>query len=115
MIELKNSELETTLLTLAAHDKDGKMVSGLLMENVSLGLKRKLQKIHTEAGKAYLELERHRAEVEALKDEEAKKKEMTELLAEVVKINAEKASMALIETIVTEKFYDFDLIEKFAE
>lgn len=122
MIEIKKSELTSVLLTISAYDKDGKMIGGLLLENVSLGLKRRLQKIHTEAMTHYAQFEKDLAEAEK-KDEEfenlnpqgVKNKEVNELLKEVVKLQSEKASLALIDGIVSENIYDSTLIEKFAE
>jgi len=116
MIEAKNSDLKSILLTLAGFNKDGKMVQGLLTENVSLGLKRRLQKIHTEAGKAWTEFQKDVKDINDSKEsDEVKEKELEDLFNESIKINAEKASMEFIENIVTSKFYDTTTLELIAE
>ena len=122
MIEIKKSDLTNLLLTIASYDKEGKMVGGLLMEKVSLGLKRKLQKIHTEAAAYYPqyekdleEAERKDEEFENLNPEGIKNKEVDEFLGETIKLISEKASLALIDGITSGNVYDDKLIEKIAE
>src|SRR6478735_1569533 len=112
MIEIKNSDLKAVLLTLAGFTKEGKMVQGLLTEQMSLGLKRKLQKIHTAAGKAYDELSKDLKEVAALEDKEKQTSEFKTLMDEVLKLEVDKASMEMIEAIVTTHFYDTEILEK---
>jgi hypothetical protein len=116
MIEGKNSDLKSILLTLAGYNKEGKMVQGLLTEKVKLSLKRRLQKIHTEAGKAWTEFQKDVKEITDSKEpDEVKTKEMNDLLNEPFKLNVEKASMEMIEEIVTENFYDTETLEQIAE
>lgn len=115
MIELKKRDLTNTLLALAGFNKEGKMIQGLLTEKVSLGLKRKLQKIHKEAATHYEEFQKHLAEVTKLEEGPIKQKELTDLLDEKVTLQAEKASLELIEAIETLAVYDLEVLEKIAE
>lgn len=117
MIKLEKHELEPTLLLISTYDKEGKKLeSGLLSEAISLGTKRRLQKIHKELYKNYLELieDVKQNQKECGEDQEKLKKENEELLKEVVEINAEPVSLALIENITTNTNYNFTLIEKIA-
>lgn len=131
MLEFKKSELETALLTICAYSspKEGetqKIVSGLLIEELSLGNKRRLQKIHKLLQELYKEfIEDFKKLQEACKIGENDKKEpiydikklekeVQELLDEVVKIDAEPAQLSQIENITTTKIYNFEIIEKFA-
>lgn len=121
MIKLEKSKLEPTLLTISSYSapKEGevqKMVSGLLMETLTLGTKRRLQKIHKEAQKAYSQLIEDAKEVnkECGEDKERLKNELEELLKETVEIDAEPILMSFIENISTTNNYDFDIIEKIA-
>jgi len=115
MIELKKRDLTPTLLTLAGYNKEGKMVQGLLTEKVTLGLKRRLQKIHTEASKHYEEFQKNLAEVNKLEEGPIKQKELTDLLDEKVTLQAEKVSMELLEKIESEAVYDTAVLELIAE
>lgn len=111
---LKKIELYSSLLQLNATKSDGEQV-GLLNENISLGLKRKLQKITNEIAGFYEEYIKDRKEVETkCKDDAEKLKAELEILNnEVVELTSEKASLAMIEEIKSKYNYDFSLIEKF--
>ena len=131
MLEFKKSELEPLLLTISSYSapKEGeiqKMVSGLLMEELTLGAKRRLQKIHKIAQKLYKEfLEDFNKIQEACKtgeddnkkpiyDTEKLEKELKELLEETVKIDVEPLQFSFFENVSTSNNYNFDIIEKFA-
>lgn len=131
MLMFKNSELEAILINISLYSsyKEGeiqKMISGLLMEDLSLGVKRRLQKIHKKVYESYKEfLEDFKRIQENCKigedekkepvyNEEKLKKEVQELLDEVVKIDVEPVQLSLIENISTVHNYNFDIIEKFA-
>lgn len=117
MITLKKFELQEALLTISAFDPETKkMVSGLLMEDLSLGTKRKLQKIHKKLHEAYTEFVNDVKEIqEKLKDDAVNmEKELKILIEEDVNIDSEFASLANIESISSEKNYNFEIIEKFA-
>ena len=108
MIELLKSELESVLITLNAVNGDGKNV-GLLHEKISLGLKRKGQRIFETV---MPELERYKKELGECKGNES---EIKELNNEVVKFDVSKLSLSMIEEIESEYNYDFRIIEKIAE
>lgn len=115
-MKLKKHELYPTLLLLSAHTSDGRLL-GLLHEDITLGLKRRLQKLAKEVGALYEEYLADLKEVqEKLKDDEAKLKEELSILDnEEVSFQFEKVSISMIESIKSENNYDFDLIERFAE
>jgi len=121
MLEFKKSELEAVLLTIAAYSppKEGeqqRMVSGLLKENITLGTKRRLQKIHKLTQESYKELieDVKEAQKECGEDKERLEKELKLLLEEVVKVDAEPIQLSQIEGISTTENYNFEIIEKFA-
>jgi len=131
MLELKKSELEQSLLTISVYSsvKQGevqKLIGGLLSEDLSLGTKRKLQKIHKKVYEVYQEfLEDYKKLQEACKtgendkkeaiyDEEKFKKEIKELLDETVKIDIEPIQLSFLENVSTKNNYNFEIIEKFA-
>lgn len=115
MITLKNKELQAVLLNLSSFDKEsGKMASGLLMEEMSLGAKRKIQKIHKAIYPKYQEYMKDVAELQTtLKDDKEKlQAEFEILLEEDVKIDAEPFEIKYLDDISTKNIYDFDLLEK---
>lgn len=117
MIELKKSELQPLLLTISAiNPETGQMVSGLLKENLPLGTKRRLQKIHKSALVFYKELIEDDGELRKVcgEDTERLENEIKELFSETVKIDAERVSMSVIESISSETNYNFEIIEKMA-
>lgn len=121
MIELKKSELESALLTicqfsLPKENESQKMIGGLLMENLPLGDKRGLQKIHKLVIEEYKQfIEDFKSMNEVCKDDKEKlEKELKILLDEVVKLNADPVKMSSIESISTTNNYNFEIIEKIA-
>ena len=123
MIELKKFELEPVLLQISSYkqlEENGPFVlfSGLMLENLPLKDKRKLQKIHKIAADEFNALKIDVKDTkEKLKDKEEKEiqEELFILLNEVVKIDVEKVSLAAIEAITSSTVYNFDFIEKIAE
>lgn len=116
MIEVSKNDLYQILTTIASYDPvTQKPIHGLLYENVSLGLKRRLQKIHIALYKKYDELLNDIKEVEFVKEESDRIKEMEILLNEKIFIDEEKVSLKLIEDIKTDFNYNFELIEKIAQ
>lgn len=117
MIVIKKNEIVHCLILIAGFNPEGLMITGLLSENISLGLKRRLQKIHAELAKAKTELDEDQKKLvtECNGDEEKENKELEILLNEEVKINLDKVSLQMIEDIKTSHNYDFNLIEKIAE
>lgn len=121
MLEFKKSELEAVLLTISAYSppKEGehqKMISGLLKEPITLGTKRKLQKIHKLTQEFYKEfIEQFKeAQKECGENKEKLEEELKLLLEEIVKVDAEPIQLSQIENISTTENYNFDIIEKFA-
>ena len=111
-MKIANKYLEAIALTIQAFqikDEQAFPVSGLLHEEISLGLKRKLQKIRTEVLAKLEELEKDKKEVGENVEE------MKVLMEEEVEINQEYASLEMIENINTKFNYDFEVIEKFAK
>lgn len=140
MIVIKKRHLESCALTLAAFGINEKKqtvpVSGLLYENITLGLKRRLQKIREAVMEHMQELQADRKEIDdkfpvakpekdkeltaeqkAQNDENIKKRkeEMEILLDEEVKIDQEKVRLDMIEAIQTDNNYDWQIIELIAE
>lgn len=114
-IELEKSKLEPVLLTISTFDANsGILVGGLLKENLTLGTKRKLQKIHKGVYKAYQEFveDVNSLKKECGEDKEKLEKELKELLEEVVKIDVEKIQFSLLENVPTTENYNFDIIDK---
>jgi len=122
MIELKKYELEPVLLQITTFKQNVENgpyapISGLMLENLPLKEKRKLQKIQKKVLESYQELLKDAASIkEELKDnKEELEKETKTLLEETVKIDLEKASLVVIDEIKSSVIYNFDLIEKIAE
>jgi len=118
-----------------AFDKDQKPVSGILFEDISLGLKRRLQKIHRDLSTHYSEYvkdvndlknevfkeDTSKATKKSKEQKEAEKalndkfeSELKILDSETVQINHEKVSLSIIEAIQTKHNYDFEVIELIA-
>lgn len=117
MIQLKNSDLFPVLITiLAVNSETGVAVSGLLTENITLGTRRKLQKIHKKALTAYQEFQTDEAAIikEFGEDKEKMEKELKELYDESVKIDVEPIFLSSLENVSTKNNYSFDIIEKIA-
>lgn len=116
-MKFKKSELFNVLtLTQFQQNNDGEIThGGLLLEKISLGLKRRLQKIVSLMHPLYQEYLKDRAEVEKLPEGEEKTKELFDLDNEEVTIDHEPVSLAMIEAIETSTNYNWDLIEKIAK
>ena len=107
-MKLKNSDVTAILLTLLTY-KEGKEFSGLLLENIPLSLKRRLQKIRKDLLAKSEELQK---DFEEVKD---KPEEVKILLDEEFELNHEFVSLEMIEAINSSVNYDFDIIEKIAK
>jgi hypothetical protein len=107
-MKLKNSDVTPILLTLLTY-KEGKEFSGLLLENIPLSLKRRLQKIRKDLLVKSEELQK---DFEEVKD---KPEEIKILLDEEFELNHEFVSLEMIEAINSSVNYDFDIIEKIAK
>lgn len=121
MLQFKKSELESVLLTIIQYSapKEGevqKMIGGLLSEQITLGTKRSLQKIHKETLKIYQELLTDFKQVneECKEDKEKLESELKALLEETVKVDAEPIKLSFLDNVSTSNNYNFDIIEKFA-
>jgi hypothetical protein len=115
-IVLKKKELKAALLSIASFDaKTGEIVGGLLTEKISLGLKRKLQKIHEAVQKEFQQMLKDIEEIKKIENEEEQNKEFNDILEEDVTLLVDKARLDMIETIETDRVYDFTLLEKIAE
>lgn len=111
-----NSDIVPILSTLLVYDPEAKKeVGGLLTENLSLGLKRRLQKIRSDTLKHYEQLVKDEKEVREKATPETLDEELKNLFAEEVEINQEYASLAIIEAIESKANYNFEAIEKFAK
>jgi len=113
-MEIKKEFINPLLLTLASYDeKTGMPVAGILFEEISLGLKRKLQKIHKELLQHSSDLENDSKEIEKRLNGNVSEKEIEFkiLIAEKVTLVSEPAMISEIEKIVTKVNYDFNLIE----
>lgn len=116
-LRLENSELESCLIQISLYDKDsGKLIGGLLGENLTMGTKRRLQKIHKVILGEFNEfLEDFKKLDEFKKDSEKYKKEVEELLKESVEITFEPINFSSLENISTTANYNFDIVDKFCE
>jgi hypothetical protein len=117
MIKLKKSELEQALLQIASFNPETKEMSGgLLIEEITLGTKRGLQKIHKSAVSAYQELieDIKTIDKECGEDKDKYQRELKELLEETVELQVEPIKWAFLENISTKANYNFDVIEKLA-
>ena len=117
MIELKKSELELVLLHISTvNPETGKLVSGLLNENITLGTRRGLQKIHKLLLAEYKQLitDVKTIEEECKEDVEKREKELKELIDETVKVDADPIKLASLDNVSTSVNYNFEIIEKIA-
>lgn len=119
MIKFKKNEINSALVILSANYKIGDEVKtiGLLHEEITLGLKRRLQEMQAELVTLWNKYQGQTNEVnETCKDDPEKlKAELKILDEEEVELNAQKVSLAMIEEIKTTNNYDFVIIKKFAE
>ncbi len=112
-MKIKKKNINLILLTILTFDNTGKATSGLLTEEMSLGTKRKLQKIRNELLKLSTELNTDHQEVINKTKGNAVEldKEVNELVEEEVTLTCEPVVLSEIEKIKTNQNYDFDLIE----
>lgn len=116
-MKIKKKFIKPILLMLLSFDaKTQQPVTGILIEEMGLGLKRKVQKIRNELLKHSEELEADGNEIsEKLKDKPDEiQKEFEELLNEEITLTSEPALISEIEKIQTKCNYDFELIEMIA-
>lgn len=114
-MKLKNSEINQILMLLAQYNaKDGTMVGGLLSEKMTLGLRRRLQKIRAAILVKHEELVKDAEEIKKLPEAE-QEAEFKKLFDEEVEITFEPASLEMIEAIDTNINYEMTLIEKIAQ
>lgn len=114
-MKIKKKSIVAILTVIALFNDKNQIIEGLLSEDISLGLKRRLQKIRNELLKHYEQLQEDLKDIDAIEDSEQKKKEMDELSAEEVEISQEPVSLAMIEAIQTKANYDWEVIEMIAK
>jgi len=128
MITLKKSELESLLLTISTYDKaTNELKSGLLKENLTLGTKRKIQKIHKAAYAIFTELTENVKDIQKACEKEEKNekgeptydferlnKEYKILMDEEVKLDVDQFQISQLDDISTTSNYNFEIIEKIA-
>ena len=128
MITLKKSELEPLLLTISTYDKTTQqLISGLLKENLTLGTKRKIQKIHKAAYAIFTELTENVKDIQKACEKEEKNdkgeptydleklnKEYKILMDEEIKLDVEQFQISQLDDISTTSNYNFEIIEKIA-
>ena len=113
-MRIKKKHIEGILMTIHTYNVNtGTPIAGLLWENISLGTKRRLQKISKELHVHLEELKTNLSELEGLEDDK-KASELEILLSEEVEISSEPIMMSQIESIQTDKNYDFEMIELIA-
>lgn len=115
MTTFKKSELEPLLLIISSFDTETKKpVSGLLFEEITLGTRRKLQRIHKLIAEEYTKVVGECVDIKKTCGDNKEKldKEFAELMNEEVKLDIDPISMNLIENISTKHNYNFDLIDK---
>lgn len=116
---IKKYQIELILLQLQTVDREQeKVLYGLLYEDLSLGVKRKLQKIfkelighHTELQKDLADIEVEYKDKDTLEDRVKKSADIKELKEEEIELKAEPALLSEIEKVSSKFNYDFDLIE----
>lgn len=113
-MKIKKKHIDGVLRTIHSFNGEtGAPVAGLLWENITLGTKRRLQKISKELTKALQEYNNELEEVENLEGDK-RVEELKILQEEEVEISAEQVQMSQIESIQTDKNYDFEMIELIA-
>ena len=118
MITLKKIEIEKVLIQIIAFDpKTQKPSAGLLTESTTLGMKRRLQKIHTVLMDKYKEYgeDIKKIEDECGEDMDKRKTEIDMLNEEYVSIDCQPIDSKQLDSIVTDTNYNFDILEKICE
>jgi len=130
-MKIKNFELKQLLLDInSSREINGTVESmGWLNENLSISCKRILQKIfgqgllkyqeyaekEKEIESSFLTLLLGKSEPEIKEAAELKEKELKELSEQEVELNIDKKiNMDLLDSVVTQHNYNFDLIERFS-
>jgi len=104
--------LPLLLEILSFNPETNKETGGLLTEELTLGTKRRLQKIRAELLKQNEEIRKAIEEIEKIEDSELKLKEIKDLEDETFTINAEPVSLEMIENIKSKTNYNMILLEK---
>lgn len=116
-MKIKKRYINDILLQIHTFEiETGKPISGLLTENIGMGLRRKLQKIRKELLAANQEVIEQVNELkERFKDDEPKLlEEFTTLSEEEVTLNADYAMLSEIDKIESATNYNSELIEMIA-
>lgn len=114
-MKLKKLELEQSLLQISSFSPEtNTMIGGLLTEELTLGTKRALHKIHKVILASYKELidDSKKVKEECGEDKEKYENEMKELLNEEVELNIEPIKWSFLESVSSKSNYNFDLIDK---
>lgn len=115
-MKFKKSDLFPILITILGFDIETKQPNGgLLLEAVTLGTKRRLQKIRTDVYKHWEEFTKDEEEVKTKAKPEELEAELQVLYDEEVEINQEFINISFIDEIKSSANYDFNIIEKFAK
>lgn len=116
MAKFKNSDITRVLIMLAAYDpKTGAIVGGILSEKMSLGLRRRLQKIRNAFLEKHNELTEDLKPINEMPEGEERLAELKKLYDEEVEITFDPASLEMIEAIESPVNYDMDLLEKITQ
>ncbi len=118
-MKFKKPDLEQILVLIQAEHtpKDGESVLiGLLHESISLGLKRRLTKLHDLLVPLYVEYVKDKSKIEQeAKTDEERVKELADLDAEELEVEFEPVRLDMIEAIETKYNYNWDMIVKIAK
>lgn len=116
MAKFKNSEVVGVLIMLASYDqKTGAIVGGLLSEKMSLGLRRRLQKIRNAFLEKHKELTEDLKPINEMPEGEERLAELKKLYDEEIEVTFDPADMGMIEAIESTINYDMDLLEKITQ
>lgn len=117
---IKKSEINSLLIQLDGHRKNGNSVQqvGLLNEKLSLGTKRIIKNITKELAEKWVSYLEDLQEIDkAVKDnpELNRDEEIKKLNAEEFELASEKFDKSFIDGIQSDFNYDFDLLEKISK
>lgn len=105
MIELQKKDLLELCLSIAGFNNEGVLYKGLMIEELPLSFKRRARKIHTALIAEYHQYNTDLAECKT-------QEEIDVLNSEVVKIDSEKLSIDMFDSITTKQVFNFELLEK---
>jgi hypothetical protein len=114
-MKLKNKEVLPILLEILQFkkvDEGSNVETGLLTEELTLGTRRRLQRIREELLEKNKEIEKDALEISKLESEEERNKEFTDLADEEFTLKSEPVSLELLENVKTKENYDMILLEK---